>query len=547
MCGGGSQEGAPQPLSAALPPPCDWMRMRCARAGACGSRRRSRGASPSRSCTCGPTTTWPAWCARSATTSAAWRPSSPETRTAQRCAAAARGPSASHTPSRPRPLTRGPSYAPAWPRSHPLSPPPRRAAARCRAGECCEGRCAAAMLVCTCPQGRVVEVLHLATLSAVLACLMRHFRASLASLPLLAQPLSALPLGTWAPDAPAALQQQHGDDAPATAAPGDGKDAARRQRRRVTPLHTVTPATPLTQASGSAARRACSSPPAPVRPLAACKFAPTWRGGGLHRVRALRACACGRLQALGLLLEGGVSALPVVDEQRRLVDVYARGDITALARGNAYNRLQWEDVTVSAPRLRGAREATVGGPARVALGASCATGTPLPSRAGLDWCPGRHPTKRVRSNTRAHGVAAAWISLLPLTPALGLCRARTARRWARHCRWHPSAARSSSRATARGAPAAAAAATAPRWRSTRPWAASAPSCTRRRSGSSSSGQRRQRAPPARRRRQKARCTRGLGRAAPARACTRAPRTTPCARWVASSFFGRVAHAQRLQK
>ncbi len=43
--------------------------------------------------------------------------------------------------------------------------------------------------------------LHLATLSAVLACLMRHFRASLASLPLLAQPLGSLPLGTWSPDA----------------------------------------------------------------------------------------------------------------------------------------------------------------------------------------------------------------------------------------------------------------------------------------------------------------------------------------------------------
>jgi hypothetical protein len=30
-------------------------------------------------------------------------------------------------------------------------------------------------------------VLHLATLSGVLACIMRHFRASLASLPLLGQ------------------------------------------------------------------------------------------------------------------------------------------------------------------------------------------------------------------------------------------------------------------------------------------------------------------------------------------------------------------------
>ena len=45
------------------------------------------------------------------------------------------------------------------------------------------------------------HVLHLATLSGVLACLMRHFRASLASLPLLSQPLGSLPLGTWSPDA----------------------------------------------------------------------------------------------------------------------------------------------------------------------------------------------------------------------------------------------------------------------------------------------------------------------------------------------------------
>lgn len=47
-----------------------------------------------------------------------------------------------------------------------------------------------------CPEG---DVLHTATIAGVLACLMRHFRASLASLPLLAQPLSALPIGTWSP------------------------------------------------------------------------------------------------------------------------------------------------------------------------------------------------------------------------------------------------------------------------------------------------------------------------------------------------------------
>ncbi len=87
-----------------------------------------------------------------------------------------------------------------------------------------------------CPQ--TPDVLHLATLSAVLACLMRHFRASLASLPLLAQPLVSLPVGTWAPDAPAAMQA---DMLP------DAKDT-RRQWRRIMPLHTVTAATPLTQA-----------------------------------------------------------------------------------------------------------------------------------------------------------------------------------------------------------------------------------------------------------------------------------------------------------
>ena len=50
--------------------------------------------------------------------------------------------------------------------------------------------------------------------------------------------------------------------------------------------------------------------------------------------------------ALTLLLETGVSALPVVDDKRCLLDIYARSDITQLCRSNAYNRLQWEDVTV---------------------------------------------------------------------------------------------------------------------------------------------------------------------------------------------------------
>jgi len=130
------------------------------------------------------------------------------------------------------------------------------------------------------------EVLHLATLSGVLACLMRHFRASLASLPLLAQPLHSLPVGTWSPDS-SALESE-ASSAGAT---------ERRDRKRVAHIQTISPTAPLTE-------------------------------------------------ALGLLLEGGISCLPVVDESGALVDIYARSDITMLVKANAYSRLQFEDVTV---------------------------------------------------------------------------------------------------------------------------------------------------------------------------------------------------------
>jgi hypothetical protein len=58
----------------------------------------------------------------------------------------------------------------------------------------------------------VCTLLHIATLSGVLSCLLRHFRASLASLPLLGQPLGALPVGTWSADSP--LVQQHASNGP---------------------------------------------------------------------------------------------------------------------------------------------------------------------------------------------------------------------------------------------------------------------------------------------------------------------------------------------
>ena len=43
--------------------------------------------------------------------------------------------------------------------------------------------------------------------------------------------------------------------------------------------------------------------------------------------------------ALSMLMEAGVSALPVVDQEGVLLDVYARSDITLLTRGSAYLHL----------------------------------------------------------------------------------------------------------------------------------------------------------------------------------------------------------------
>jgi 5'-AMP-activated protein kinase, regulatory gamma subunit len=48
-----------------------------------------------------------------------------------------------------------------------------------------------------------------------------------------------------------------------------------------------------------------------------------------------------------MLLQAGVGALPIVDDAGVLLDVYARNDILALARNNAYSQLPLESITVS--------------------------------------------------------------------------------------------------------------------------------------------------------------------------------------------------------
>ncbi|KDD71375.1 hypothetical protein H632_c5184p0, partial [Helicosporidium sp. ATCC 50920] len=81
----------------------------------------------------------------------------------------------------------------------------------------------------TCP---TVDVLHNATISGVVACLLRHFRASMPSLPLLQQPLKSLALGTWSPLSPHARAELHrprhrGAEAPDK--PQPGRDVRRVQ------------------------------------------------------------------------------------------------------------------------------------------------------------------------------------------------------------------------------------------------------------------------------------------------------------------------------
>lgn len=132
-----------------------------------------------------------------------------------------------------------------------------------------------------------VQVLSNATLGGILACLMRHFRASIASLPLLARPLSSLPIGTWSPSSQVVGQNSNEKL--------EGK--VRRERRKVEVIKTVTKAMLLTD-------------------------------------------------AMEMILDSGVSSIPVLEETGAVCDIFARADVTSLAKGNAYSRLQFEDFTV---------------------------------------------------------------------------------------------------------------------------------------------------------------------------------------------------------
>lgn len=140
------------------------------------------------------------------------------------------------------------------------------------------------------PPTSVPQLLHLATLSSVLACLARHFRGVPAALPLLSQPLGALPLGTWT--------EQHGGMRGRGGAQPMPNDIDRNVgSAKLRPLRSVHPSTTLAD-------------------------------------------------ALSEMLSAGISAVPVVDEAGTLLDIYARSDITSLAHDSAYASIKPAEISV---------------------------------------------------------------------------------------------------------------------------------------------------------------------------------------------------------
>eukprot|EP00850_Spirogloea_muscicola_P023888 SM000401S15613 [mRNA] locus=s401:21241:24562:+ [translate_table: standard] len=190
--------------------------------------------------------------------------------------------------------------------------------------------------------GGAPQLLHLASLSGILKCVARHFRHVAGSLPLLAQPLGALPVGSWATD---------------TGRPG---------RRPLTTLRASAPlSTALTLLLQG--KYFLQTPHRYRHRQHACKYVHFFLG---QLKQETMSPLSGRQSHMWSVGPGavGVSSLPVVDENGALTDVYARSDITALARDRTYARLQLEDITVA--QALHIRQDAVGG-ATGQLGTRC--------------------------------------------------------------------------------------------------------------------------------------------------------------------------------
>ncbi|DBA88580.1 TPA: hypothetical protein ACH3X2_005047 [Trebouxia sp. C0005] len=93
-------------------------------------------------------------------------------------------------------------------------------------------------------------------------------------------------------------------------------------------------------------------------------------------------------------------------QKGKLLDLYARSDITTLCKGNSYNRLQWEDVTVGQALALTAKPLPTSDPTHRRSASSSGTslqGTqsspsiseaPQPDQR-LHWCTPRDPLRLV--------------------------------------------------------------------------------------------------------------------------------------------------------
>eukprot|EP00494_Astrolonche_serrata_P004290 UN04302 len=50
--------------------------------------------------------------------------------------------------------------------------------------------------------------------------------------------------------------------------------------------------------------------------------------------------------ALNLLVQAGVSSIPIVDDNDSLIDTYSRSDITALAKDKVYTHIRLDEMTI---------------------------------------------------------------------------------------------------------------------------------------------------------------------------------------------------------
>eukprot|EP00250_Pteridium_aquilinum_P013138 c21154_g1_i1 orf=691-1800(+) len=72
----------------------------------------------------------------------------------------------------------------------------------------------------------------------------------------------------------------------------------------------------------------------------------TWQGDTLDCHLVVLSAKMSLSTALKLLDQGGVSSIPIVDENGSLLDVYARSDITALAKDSIYAHVQLDQLTI---------------------------------------------------------------------------------------------------------------------------------------------------------------------------------------------------------